>query len=332
MAINIRRRELIVTLGSAAAAWPLAARAQQPTMPVIGVLYGVSAAEWTEHMAAFRRGLTEIGFVAGRNVAIEYRWAEGQYDRMAWMAVDLVGRRIAVMLIGGNTTAVRAMISAARSIPIVFTTGVDPVAAGLVTSLNQPGGNATGLTNFSSDLGPKKLELLHEVAPTAKTVALLVNPNNRVMREGEVGGVQTAAKRLGLETIAVECSTENEIETAFASMERQGAGAVYVGSDLFLRSWRQQIAALALRHKLPTVSPWREAIRAGQLIGYGTDDLEMYRRAGIYVGRILKGEKPADLPVQAPTKYELVINLKTAKALGIDVPPTLLARADEVIE
>ena len=332
MAARIRRREFIVTLGSAAA-WPLAARAQQPAMPVIGVLYAVSAAEWTEHMAAFRRGLTEIGFVAGRNVAIEYRWAEGHYDRMAWMAVDLVGRRIAVMLIGGNTTAVRAMISAAPSIPIVFTTGVDPVAAGLVTSLNQPGGNATGFTNFSSDLGPKKLELLHEVAPTAKTVGLLVNPNNRVfLREGEFGHVQTAAKRLGLETIAVECSTENEIETAFAFLERQGAGAVYLGSDLFLLSQRQQIAALALRHKLPTVSPWREAIRAGQLISYGVDDLEMYRRAGIYVGRILKGEKPADLPVQGPTKFELAINLKTAKALGLEVPPTLLATADEVIE
>jgi putative ABC transport system substrate-binding protein len=252
---------------------------------------------------------------------------------MAWMAVDLVGRRIAVMLIGGNTTAVRAMISAAPSIPIVFTTGVDPVAAGLVTSLNQPGGNATGFTNFSSDLGPKKLELLHEVAPTAKTVGLLVNPNNRVfLREGEFGHVQTAAKRLGLETIAVECSTENEIETAFAFLERQGAGAVYLGSDLFLLSQRQQIAALALRHKLPTVSPWREAIRAGQLISYGVDDLEMYRRAGIYVGRILKGEKPADLPVQGPTKFELAINLKTAKALGLEVPPTLLATADEVIE
>ena len=236
------------------------------------------------------------------------------------------------MLIGGNTTAVRAMISAAPSIPIVFTTGVDPVAAGLVTSLNQPGGNATGFTNFSSDLGPKKLELLHEVAPTAKTVALLVNPSNRVLREGEFGGVQTAAKRLGLETIAVECSTENEIETAFAFLERQGAGAVYLGSDLFLLSQRQQIAALALRHKLPTVSPWREAIRAGQLISYGVDDLEMYRRAGIYVGRILKGEKPADLPVQGPTKFELAINLKTAKELGLTVPDKLLALADEVIE
>ena len=326
------RREFILLLGGAAAAWPLAARAQQLATPVIGVLSGVSAADRTEHMAAFRRGLTEIGFVEGRNVAIEYRWAEGHYDRMAWMAVDLVGRRIAVMLIGGNTTAVRAMIMATQSVPIVFTTAVDPVAAGLVASLNQPGGNATGLTNFSSDLGPKKLDLLHEVARSAKTIALLMNPDNRVVVEGEVGRVQTAAKRLGLETTLLKASTANEIETAFASAVQQGVHAAYLSSDLFLLSQRQQITALALRHKLPTVSSWRENVRAGQLISYGTDDLEMYRRAGIYVGRILKGEKPADLPVQGPTKYELAINLKTSKALGLEVPPTLLATADEVIE
>jgi putative tryptophan/tyrosine transport system substrate-binding protein len=327
----MKRREFISLLGGAAA-WPLAARAQQPVVPVIGVLYGVSAVERTEHMAAYRRGLAEIGFVEGRNIAIEYRWAGGQYDRMAWMAVDLVGRRAAVMLIGGNTTAVRAMIAATQSIPIVFTTGIDPVAAGLVASLNRPGGNATGLTVFSSDLGPKKLELLHEAVPTAKTVALLVNPNNQVTREGEVGAVQAAAKRLGLETIVFEGGTENEIETAFASVVRQGAGAVFIGTDLFLLSRYQQIAALALRHKLPTMSSFRESVRAGQLISYGADDLEMYQRAGTYVGRILKGEKPADLPVQQPTKFELAINLRTAKALGLDVPDRLLAIADEVIE
>src|SRR5262245_17557577 len=218
----MKRREFIMLLGGAAA-WPLVARAQQRAMPVIGVLYGVSAADQAEQMAAFRRGLTEIGFVEGRNVAIEYRWADGHYDRMAWMAVDLVARRIAVILIGGNTTAVRAMIAATQSIPIVFTTGVDPVAAGLVASLDQPKGNATGLTSFSSDLGPKKLELLHEVVPTAKTIALLVNPDNRVQVEVEVGGVQTAAKRLGLETTVLKSSTENEIETVFASAEQLGA-------------------------------------------------------------------------------------------------------------
>jgi putative ABC transport system substrate-binding protein len=277
-------------------------------------------------------GLAEIGFVEGRNVAIEYRWAEGQYDRMAWMAVDLVGRRVAVMLIGGNTTAVRAMIAATQSIPIVFTTGIDPVAAGLVASLNRPGGNATGLTVFSSELGPKKLELLHEAVPTAKTIALLVNPNNRVTQEGEVSGVQAAAKRLELEIIVFEGGTENEIETAFASALQQGAGAIFIGTDLFLLSRYHQIAALALRHKLPTMSSFRASVRAGQLISYGADELEMYQRAGIYVGRILKGEKPADLPVQQPTKFELAINLRTAKGLGLDVPDRLLAIADEVIE
>jgi putative ABC transport system substrate-binding protein len=327
----MRRREFMTLLGCATT-WPLTARAQQPTMPVIGVLYGISAAERAEHMAAFRRGLAETGFVEGRNVAIEYRWAEGQYDRMAWMAVDLVSRRIAVMLIGGNTTAVRAMIAAAQSMPIVFTTGIDPVAADLVTSLNQPGGNATGLTIFSSDLGPKKLELLHEIAPTARTIGLLMNPNNRIALANEVGGVQTAAKRLGLETIVLEGGTESAIETAFASAVQKGAGAVFIFTDLFLQTRRQQIAALALRHKLPTVTFSRENVLAGQLISYGADDLAMYQPAGIYVGRILKGAKPADLPVQGPTKFDLAINLKTAKALGLTIPDRLLALADEVIE
>jgi putative ABC transport system substrate-binding protein len=327
----MRRREFI-TLLDGAAAWPVAARAQRPTMPVIGVLYGVSAAERAEHMTAFRRGLTETGFVEGRNVAIEYRWAEGHYDRMAWMAVDLVGRRIAVMLIGGNTTAVRAMIAAAPSIPVVFTTGVDPIAAGLVASLNRPSGNATGLTSFSSDLGPKKLELLHEAIPTAKTIALLVNPNNRVSLLGQVGDLQAAATRLGLETIVLEAGAENEIEAAFASAVQRGAGAVFIGTDLFLQGRRQQIAALALRHRLATVSSLRETVRVGQLMSYGIDELDMYQRAGIYVGRILKGEKAADLPVQVPTKFELVINLKTAKGLGLMMPDKLLALADEVIE
>jgi putative tryptophan/tyrosine transport system substrate-binding protein len=206
------------------------------------------------------------------------------------------------------------------------------VAAGLVTSLNQPSGNATGLTNFSTDLGPKKLELLHEAVPTAKTIALLVNPNNPIALEGEVSGVQTAARRLGLETIVLEGGSENAIETAFASAVQRGVRAVFIVTDLFLQARRQQIAALALRHKLPTVSFGRVNVRAGQLISYGADDLDMYQRAGIYVGRILKGAKPADLPVQGPTKFELAINLRTAKTLGLDIPATLLARADEVIE
>jgi len=327
----MNRREIIAGLGSAAAL-PLAARAQQAAMPVIGVLYGVSAAEWADHMVAFRRGLGETGFVEGRNVVIEYRWADGQYDRMPWMAADLIGRRVAVILMGGNTDSVRAMLAATQTIPIVFTTGTDPVAAGLVASLNRPGGNATGVTVVAGELGPKRLELLHEVVPGIKKIAVFVNPNNRLISEADIHSAQAAAPRLGLEVIVVNVGTEKEIQRAFATAVQQGAGAVHVGGDLVLRSSREQIAALALRHKLPTMSTWREAVRAGQLISYGANELDMYRHAGLYVGRILKGEKPADLPVQAPTKYELVINLKTAKVLGLDVPPQLLARADEVIE
>jgi ABC-type uncharacterized transport system substrate-binding protein len=328
----VRRREFITLLGGAAAAWPLAARAQQPPMPVIGVLYGVSAAERADHMVAFRRGLGESGFVEGRNVVIEYRWADGQYDRMGWMAADLIGRRVAVILMGGNTDSVRAMLAATQTIPIVFTTGTDPVGAGLVASLNRPGGHATGVTVFAVELGPKKVELLHEVVPGVKKIAVLVNPNNRLISEADIRSAQAAAPRLGLEVIVVNVATEKEIQRAFATAVQQGAGAVYVGSDLVLSSSREQIAALALRHKLPTMSTWREAVRAGQLISYGANELDMYPQAGLYVGRILKGEKPAELPVVQPTKFDLVINLKTAKALGLEVPPMLLARADEVIE
>jgi putative tryptophan/tyrosine transport system substrate-binding protein len=272
------------------------------------------------------------GFVEGRNVVIEYRWADGQYDRMGWMAADLIGRRVAVILMGGNTDSVRAMLAATQTIPIVFTTGIDPVGAGLVASLNRPGGNATGVTVAAGELGPKKLELLHEIVPGVKKIAVLVNPNNRLISEADIRSAQAAAPRLGLEVIVVNVATEKEIQRAFATLVQQGAGAVYVGGDLVLSSSREQIAALALRHKLPTMSTWRDAARAGQLISYGTNELDMYRQAGLYVGRILKGEKPAELPVVQPTKFDLVINLKTARALGLTVPDKLLATADEVIE
>jgi putative ABC transport system substrate-binding protein len=301
-------------------------------MPVVGVLYSVSAAEWTDRMVAFRRGLAETGFVEGRNVAIEYRWAEGQLDRMPWMAADLIDRRVAVILMGDNTAAVQAMLAATRSTPIVFTSGVDPVAAGLVASLNRPGGNATGVTLVATELGPKRLELLHELVPAVKKVAVLVNPNNRIVSEADIRSSQTAAGRLGLEVIILNGGTENEIEMAFEVAVKQDAGAVYVSSDAFFSLRRGQIAAIALSHKLPTMGSLIDSVRAGVLICYGTNDLDLYRQAGVYVGRILKGEKPGDLPVVQPTKFELVINLKTAKALGIEVPPTLLARADEVIE
>jgi putative ABC transport system substrate-binding protein len=253
---------------------------------------------------------------------------------MGWMAADLIGRRVAIILVGGNIAGVRAMLAATQTIPIVFTTGGDPVEAGLVASLNRPGGNATGVTVFWSQLGAKKLELLHEVVPGAKKIALLVNENNRGVLEVDVRSAQTASTQLGLEVIAVNAGTENEIETAFASAAEQGIGAVHVGSDAVFSSRRDQIAALALRYKLPTMSSSREHVRAGQLISYGSEErsFDMYRQAGVYVGRILKGEKPGDLPVVQPTKFELVINLKTAKALGLEIPAKLFALADEIIE
>ena len=328
----MKRREFITLIGGAAATWPLAARAQQSAMPVIGSLYGVSAAEWASPMAGFRRGLSEWGFDEGRNVAIEYRWAEGQFDRMPAMAADLVRRKVAVILVGGNLDGVRAAISATQTIPIVFTTASNPVTNGLVASLNRPGGNATGVTVFAAELGPKRLELLHEALPTAKKIALLVNPKVPAVMEGDIQGAQRAARSLGLDVIVVRASRENEIEEAFATAAQERASAVQVGDDAFLDGRREKIAALSLRHALPTMSLTREAAAAGSLMSYGSNRLDVYRHAGIYVGRILKGEKPADLPVQQPAKFELVINLKTAKALGLDIPPTLLARADEVIE
>jgi putative ABC transport system substrate-binding protein len=328
----MRRRDFITLLGGSAAAWPMAARAQQPTMPVVGTLYGVSAADWAGYIAGFRRGLSETGFVEGRNVVIDYRWAEGEYDRLPAMAADLIGRKVAVLLTGGSDVATRAAITATQTIPIVFTTASDPVAVGHVASLNRPGGNATGVTLVSTELGPKRLELLHEMTPIASKIALLVNPNNPVMSQVEIQSAQTAARRLGVEIIVVNAGTENEIESAFATAVEHWAAAFNVATDAYLTSRREQISALALRHALPTITGPRESVVAGQLMSYGPNLADMYRQAGIYVGRILKGEKPADMPVQQPTKFEFVINLKTAKALGLIVPPMLLARADEVIE
>jgi putative ABC transport system substrate-binding protein len=312
--------------------WLQEARAQQPVMPVIGSLYGVSAAEWAIPMAGFRRGLSEWGFDEGRNVVIDYRWAEGQFDRMPAMAADLVSRKVAVILVGGNLDGVRAAIAATQNIPIVFTTAANPVTTGLVASLNRPGRNATGVTVFAGELRPKRLELLHELLPTAKKIALLVNPNVPVVMRDDIERARTAARRLGLEIIIVNGGNENEIERAFATAAHEQACALQVGDDAFLDGRREKIATLGLRHTLPTMSLTREAVAAGSLVSYGSNRADVYRQAGIYVGRILKGEKPADLPVLQPTKFELVVNLKTAKALGIDVPSTLLARADEVIE
>jgi putative tryptophan/tyrosine transport system substrate-binding protein len=328
----MQRRAFITLLGGAAAVWPLGARAQRPSMPVIGLLYAVSADEWADRTAAMRQGLNESGFVEGRNVTIEYRWADGHLDRLPAMAADLVGRKVVVILVGGSSVATRAAMAATQSIPIVFTSGIDPVTAGFVASLNKPGGNVTGVALFAGELGSKRLELLHELIPTAAKIGLLVNPHNPVASKFDIESGQTAARRLGLEINVVEGGTENEIERAFAIAVQQRVAALQVGSDAFFQNQREQIAALALRHAMPTISSTPEEATAGSLMSYGADPIDLYRQAGIYVGRILKGEKPADLPVVLPTKFKLTINLKTAKALRLTIPESFLLRADRVIE
>jgi putative tryptophan/tyrosine transport system substrate-binding protein len=329
--VSIRRREFITLLGGATV-WPVTARAQQPATPVIGLLYSVSASEWAVPMAGFHRGLSETGYAEGRNVAIEYRWADNQLERLPTLAADLVGRKVSVILVGGTTAALLAVKAATQTIPIIFTTAVDPVAAGLVTSLNRPGGNITGITNLNHELGPKRLEMLHEVIPKAVKVALLVNPNNPAGSEAEIQPTQEAALRIGLEIIVLYAGTENEIEVAFTTAVQQRAAALDIAADAFFNSRRAQIAALALRHTLPTIASDNQAPTAGVLMSYGSNDTDIYRQAGAYVGRVLRGEKPSDLPVVQATKVELVINLKTAKVLGLTIPPSVLAIADEVIE
>ena len=328
---QLKRREFITLLGGAAVTWPLAAQAQQSAMPVIGVLYGVSAAKWTGPMGGFHRGLGETGYVEGRNVAIEYRWADGEYDRMPAMAADLVKRNVAVILVGGYLPGVRAVMAATRTIPIVFTTNSDPVANGIVASLNNPGGNVTGVTGIGGELMPKRLEALHELIPIATKFAALVNPANPATAHDTMQRVPIAARRLGLEIIFFQASTETEIEKAIVSAASQGASGL-VADDPYFESRRDQIAALSLRHMLPVALSSPESVVAGTLMFYGANFVDFYRQAGIYVGRILKGEKPADLPVVQPTKFDLVINLTTAKALGLKIQESFLLRADEVIE
>jgi putative ABC transport system substrate-binding protein len=327
----MRRREFITLVCGAAAGRPLAAWAQQRQMPVIGLLYSVSAAQWTEQMTGFYQGLSETGFVEGRNLAIEYRWADNQIDRLPAMAADLVAREVAVILVGGNVSGVRATITATRSIPIVFTTATDPVGTGLVRSLNHPGGNVTGATFMGDQLGPKHLELLHEVLPAVTRFAVLVNPKNPATSQDAIHAAETAAPRLGLEFIIVRASTEPEIDTAFASAVQQHAAAITM-NDAFFANRREQIGALGLHHALPVVAGEQMAVTPGVLMSYGAKIPDTYRQAGVYVGRILKGEKPGDLPVLQPTKFELIVNLKTAKALGLKIAEMFLVRADEVIE
>jgi putative tryptophan/tyrosine transport system substrate-binding protein len=325
------RRDFITLLGGAAAAWPLAARAQQPGMPVIGFLSSRSPNESASAVAAFRQALAEVGYVEGQNVGIAFRWAEGQYDRLPALAADLARRPVAVIFATGGNPPALAAKAATATIPIVFITGSDPVEVGLVASLNRPGGNVTGVSLFTSLLVAKRLELLRELVPAAATIAFLVNPNNS-NAEPDTRAAQTAASGFGQQLVVLRASAENDIDAAFASIVRQQANALLVNTDSFFLARRNQFAALARRHRIPTIHDLREYAAAGGLVSYGTNLADAYHLGGSYVGKILKGANPGDIPVEQPTKFDLVINLTTAKALGLTVPPTLLARADEVIE
>jgi putative ABC transport system substrate-binding protein len=324
----MKRRQFIAGLGSAAA-WPLAAHAQQLMIPLVAFLNSGSPDGYVPMVAAFRQGLKETGYVEGQNVAVEYRWAGGQYDRVPTMALELFGRQVAVIV--ANTPGVLAIKAAITTIPIVFTTPSDPVQIGLVTSLSRPGGNVTGVTQMHVEIAPKRLELAHRLVPTATIIGVLVNPTNP-LTETLLRDLQGAARILGVQLHVLHASTEPDLDTVFATLVRQRVAALVISTDSFFVSRAEQLAALALRHAVPAIFQDRAFVAAGGLISYGGSTLDAYRLAGVYTGRILKGEKPADLPVVQPTKFEFAINLKTAKALGLTIPETLLATADEVIQ
>jgi ABC-type uncharacterized transport system substrate-binding protein len=328
---GMRRREFVSLFGGAAAGWPLAVQAQQPPMPVIGFLSTTSAAPFAHLITAFRQGLLAAGYVDGRNVVIEYRWAEGQYDRVRALALDLVERQVAVIVTTGGETSAVAAKAATASIPIVFNTGTDPVRIGPVASLSRPGGNATGVNIFTTELAEKRLGLLLDVVPAAATIAILLNPNFApALANGREA--ESATRAVGKDIVVFNAASESEIDTAFVGVAQLASHALLVGSDPYYNSRREQIVALAARHAIPAIYEWREFAQAGGMMSYGTNLVDAYRQQGMYVGRVLRGEKPADLPVIQSSKFELVLNLKTAKSLGIVFLPGLLAIADEVIE
>ena len=327
----MRRREFITLLGSTAVAWPLTVQAQQPPVIVIGLLHSGSADDQASLAAAARAGLKETGYTEGQNLRIEYRWADGQYDRLPGFAADLVIRHVALILAAGGTDPARAAKAATSTIPIVFVSAADPIRAGLVTSLSRPEGNVTGINMIGASLEAKRLELLHELMPQASSIGVLINPKYPAAKI-QVQEVQEATARLGLQLVLLNASTEQEVDSAFAAFVAQKAGAVLACNDPFFGSYREKLAGLALRHRLPAMSFRREFAQVGGLLSYGAVFEEGYRQAGVYAGRILNGAKTTDLPVMQPTKFEMVINLKTAKALGLTLAESFLLRADEVIE
>lgn len=327
----MRRREFISLIGGAAAIWPFASRAQQQAMPVIGFLNSGSRELFATRLAAFHRGLNDTGFVEGRNVAIEYQWAQGQYDRLPALAADLVQRKVAVIAATGGIPSALAAKAATSTIPIVFVAGADPIKFGVVNSLSRPDSNLTGLTAFTSALVPKRLELLHKVVNKDGTIALLVNPTNAVSESLQRDG-QEAARTFGRQLNMVYASSEPDLKKVFVTLNQLQVGALVIGTDTFFDGQSERLAALAVHHAIPTIYQTREFAAAGGLMSYGGSLPDAYRKAGVYVGRVLKGEKPADLPVMQSTKVEFIINLKAAKALGLEMPPALLAAADEVIE